>query len=160
MDPTLVADLRRLDDAVNADENHSIRARWEFGRRILAFYLPPESTRKQLPKGVLDALSRELRVHRSEVGARMKFAKTYQTEQQLSTVIESFRSWSAIKQQALTDTTHTSTPKKTPYQRALALLDHVGPETLTPADLPDIVAVFKVLKGHRDSILERQRKAA
>ena len=159
MDPTLVADLRRLDDAVNADENRSIRTRWEFGRRILAFYFPPEVTRKQLPKGVLDALSRELRVHRSEVGARMKFAKTYQTEQQLSTVIESFKSWSAIKQQALTDTTRAIGRPKTPLQRASDLIENIEPDTLLDTDCALIDTLISTLQRLRGNIADNQRAA-
>src|SRR5258708_26255991 len=94
--PTLLADLRRLDDDINRNEDTSIRARWEYGRKILARYQPPESGRKQLPTGVLDAVATELGVCRAEVGARKKFAQVYDTEEKLSTVIESFTSWSAI----------------------------------------------------------------
>jgi hypothetical protein len=167
LDTTLVASLRQLDTSINSGEDMSVRLRWDYARRILAYYLPPDTERKQLPKGVLDQLAGELGVCRAEVGARMKFARMYDTDEKLSTVIESFplsgrgaASWSAIKQHALSDTTRTGVPKKTPFQRAFGPLDNVAPETLTSADLADIVAVFKVLKRHRDSILEQQRKAA
>jgi hypothetical protein len=55
LDPTLVENLRRLDDSVNTQEDTSIRARWDYGRCIRVFYqLRPFGERKQLRKGVLD----------------------------------------------------------------------------------------------------------
>ena len=139
MDPTtLLADLRRLDASINANEDNSIRDRWEYGRKILAFYLPEGCGRKQLRKGELDTLARELGVHRSEVGARMKFAKVYQSEEQLSTVIESCPSWSAIKQRALSDPSRIKPVSRSTCARLAALVKNIDADTLTADDLTHI----------------------
>jgi hypothetical protein len=153
LDQTLVEKLRRLDDSINANENTSISARWQYGRSICVYHeLRPFGEKKQLPKGVLKQLASELDVHLSDVSARMKFARMYDTEEKLSTVIESFRSWFAIKQHALSDTTRTSVPKKTPLQRALDLIRDIEPDTLTKADIPVMAAIVKVLGEFKDSI--------
>src|SRR3954471_40612 len=92
VDPTLLDALTRLEDTISTNERTSIQTRWESGRRIIAFYFPPESKRKALPKGALNEIARQLGVVRSEVGDRMKFFRMYYTEEKLSTVMERFKS--------------------------------------------------------------------
>jgi hypothetical protein len=60
--------------------------------------------KKQLPPGMLDELARTVGVVRSELGARMRFAEKYSTEEELSTAVETFRTWTDIRQRGLTDT--------------------------------------------------------
>ena len=128
--------------------------RSHYGRCIRVFFeLRPFGERKQLRKGVLDSLARELGIHRSEVGACMKFAMIYNTEEKLSTVIESYKSWSAIKQHALTDTTRPKARRKTPLRRAFDLIENIAPETLlVAADLSLIDTLIETLRKFATTI--------
>jgi hypothetical protein len=97
-------------------------------------------------KGMLEALSQDLGVHRSEVSARLKFAKKFPTEAEVSTVIESSKSWSAIRQQALTDTPRPSSRQRTPLHRAFTLVEHIEPETLNAGDFMLIEKFIETLQ--------------
>jgi hypothetical protein len=101
VEPTVLADLRKIEAGINTNDRASIEARWESGRKILESY---PTGKKQLPKGLLDAIAHELGVARSEVGARIKFARKFPTKAKGSTVVETHTSWTAIRQGALTDT--------------------------------------------------------
>ena len=57
---------------------------------------------KQLPRGVLRQLTDEFKVSRAELGERMAFAAKF-TGDELSTIIETLRTWSAIRKHALRD---------------------------------------------------------
>lgn len=93
-----IAELRRLEVPVRTSDGDGVRARWDSGRYMLTL-----KKGKQLPRGVLGRLAEKLDVHRSELGARMKFAEKYPTEEEVSTTIETFHSWSAIKERGLAD---------------------------------------------------------
>ena len=166
LDPTLVETLRRLDHSINVNEDTSIRTRWEYGRRICSYYeLKPFGAKKQLPQGVLATLAGELAVHPSEVSARMKCARMYDTEEKLSTVIERFRgedrlSWWAIKQHGLTDReARKPVTPKTPLQRASDLIENIEPENLDAGDLPLVAQLMETLRRLEANIRD-ERKAA
>lgn len=91
-------ELRRLKDLVNKSEDDGLRARWASGHCLLT-----ERKGKLLPRYALAIWAQHLGVHRSELSARMKFAEKYSTEEELSTFIESFKTWHAIRTQALID---------------------------------------------------------
>jgi hypothetical protein len=117
---------------IRTNERPSILARWESGRRILTFY---QADKKQLASGMLDAIAHELGVVRSEVCARIKFAKKV-PEAELSTFVESHTSWTAIHQKALIDKPRKSSAvPPCPLRQAFDILDNVDPLTLNPADL-------------------------
>ena len=164
LDPTLLDALRRLDESINASEDTAIRARWDYGHRVCRYYeLKPYGEKNQLPKGVLELLASELGVCQSEVSARMKFARVYRTEDQLSTVIESSSSWHDIKQHKLSDPAkQTGTPRETqaPLQRAWHLLENIEPETLREADLPRIMEMIETLQRHAASVRTGEQVAA
>lgn len=84
--------LVELDRQVDAAEDDGIRARWEFGRELLA-----ERVGKQLPKGRLEAICEATGKSRSEVQYRVQFAEHYATAEQLSTVVDTFKSWTEIR---------------------------------------------------------------
>jgi hypothetical protein len=94
------SEMRRLEEAVRVSDGQNIRARWESGRYMLTL----RDGKKQLPPGMLDELARTVGVVRSELGARMRFAEKYSTEEELSTAVETFRTWTDIRQRGLTDT--------------------------------------------------------
>jgi len=93
--------MRQFEDVIRRSDGEGLRARWESGR-----YMQTLKRGKQLPAGLLAELSEKLDVSRSELGARMKFAARFPTEQELSVAVESCRTWSAIRR-ALTTTPRT-----------------------------------------------------
>jgi hypothetical protein len=158
MDPTLLGDLKGmeallgdlkgLESSIQQDEESAIRARWDYGRRICEFYaLKPYGENKQLPNGELEKLATALDVDRSEVNARMKFAKVYRTDDELSTVVESFRSWSAIKQHGLTDTSRVRPQPKTAFRRAFDIVQNIDARMLTADDVA-LIAPFLAKLAH------------
>jgi hypothetical protein len=88
-----------LEARIATSDQEGLRARWASGREQLTL-----KRGKQLPRGVLKTLTAELKVSRSELSARMKFADLYPGEEELSNVIGKFRTWFAITQHALTVT--------------------------------------------------------
>jgi hypothetical protein len=132
VDAILLEDLKRLEHEIATTERPSILARWHSGRKIAALYAPH---RKQLPNGLLDAIAAELGVVRSEIGFRVKFAKKFPTESEVSTVVESCRSWTAIRQWALTDTPRQKSNTSDPLHRAFKLVEAIDAETRDERDL-------------------------
>jgi hypothetical protein len=96
-------EMQRIEEVIHKSDGDGVRARWESGRYMLAL-----KKGKQLPAGVLNELAEKLDVHRSELGARMKFATKCPTENELSMMIESYGTWSSIKKYGLTTTPRTS----------------------------------------------------
>lgn len=92
-----IARLVQLDRSVDAAEGEGLRARWEFGRELLA----RRGSGKQLPRGVLDEVAQVIGKSRAELGARMKFAETFSSEGELSNAVRDFGSWHAIVNDAL-----------------------------------------------------------
>jgi len=89
----------RLEKEIRKSDGGGLRARWESGKLMLS-----DRQGKRLPNGALARYAKLLKVHPSELTARMKFAEKFPTEEQLTTVISKFQSWFDIKQKALTDT--------------------------------------------------------
>lgn len=156
-----LAELQQLEDAVRKSDGDGLRARWESGRCLL-----PLKKGKQLPKGVLDELAKALGVVRSEINARMRFASKYSTETKLSTVIESFRTWSDIKKHALT--TAPRAAKATPdtgtgeadtnharkdLQRAIETIDNIDGALLGEGDQGLLVALGEAVRRLRESVV-------
>jgi hypothetical protein len=145
IDPTLRQDLSALETLITKNEGSAIRARWEYGRKILALYAPGK---KQLPNGVLDAIAGDLGAQRSEVSARIKFAKKFPTEAEVSTAIETFGSWWAIKQTALTDKPRPKVSKSTrsALQHAFEEVEAIDPATAENDDLALIEEFIALLR--------------
>lgn len=91
--------LVRIEERIGAAEGSGLRARWEFGRELLA----ARDGKGRLPNGYLKAITERTGAGRSELGARMKFAELYPTEAELSDAIGTFRSWYQVVHQALTE---------------------------------------------------------
>jgi phage N-6-adenine-methyltransferase len=89
-------DFIALDKRVDGAEGEGLRARWEFGRLLLA-----KRVGKQLPKGLLDDIARETGKSRQELGYRMQFAEKFPTEEEVSNAVGKFGSWHGIVNEAL-----------------------------------------------------------
>lgn len=98
--------LIELDREVDAAEGEGLRARWQFGRALLA-----ERVGKKLPIGLLDEVVGEIGKSRAEVQYRMLFARRFDTEVALLNAIEQYGSWYAIVNEALASTAHLSAEK-------------------------------------------------
>ncbi len=89
--------LVRLDERIDSREGEALRDRWEFGRELLA----ARDGKGRLPNGYLTALVERTGKSRSELGYRLQFAEAFPTEAELSTAVDSFRSWTEIREKAL-----------------------------------------------------------
>lgn len=83
----------RIDQRIDADESDALRARWEFGQQMLT----ARDGAGRLPNGYLSALMERTGKSRSELGYRVQFAEVYPTETELSTVVDSFDSWTSLR---------------------------------------------------------------
>lgn len=112
--------IRGHDDASKEHENSAVRWRWHSGRLLLSL-----RKGRRLPNNTLELLAATFSVSRSDLNARMKLAAKFSTEEELSTVIESYRTWTAIKNQALTDRPRGKKKKEkvTGLQTVVAILD-------------------------------------
>jgi hypothetical protein len=99
------AELTQIEEAVNAAEGDGLRARWDSGHYLLA-----KRVGKQLPRGMRAILTDGLKVHGSEITARMKFAEKSSTNEALANVVSKFKTWHRIKQEALTTTPREKKP--------------------------------------------------
>jgi hypothetical protein len=99
-------EVRRLEQEIRKCDDGGLRARWASGKQMLKLRVGD-----RLPNGALNRAAKILKVHRSELTSRMKFAEKYPTEKQFTTV--SSKSWFEIRQKALTDTPKAKKKEKT-----------------------------------------------
>jgi N6-adenosine-specific RNA methylase IME4 len=100
--PVAVADigierLVRIEARIGDAEGSGLRARWEFGRELLA----ARGEHGRLPNRYLTDVAERVQVSRSELKYRMQFAERYPTEDELATAVASYRSWWDIRERAL-----------------------------------------------------------
>jgi hypothetical protein len=132
------SELQRLEGVIRNGDGDSIRARWEFGRYLHML----KKDKKQLPRGVLKHHTDQYHVSRSELSARRKFAEQYPTPDEVSTVMESFRTWTAIKQtltkKPLTKKPRVHRPAASPIRLLLDLLDNFDTGALTREEAEEL----------------------
>jgi DNA N-6-adenine-methyltransferase (Dam) len=85
-----------LDQRIDGNERDAILGRWEFGRLLLA-ERDSHAAGKQLPHGRIDELCKALGKSASELRYRIQFAEHYPTAEKVSTALETFGSWTAIR---------------------------------------------------------------
>lgn len=86
--------LVELDRRVDANELDALRARWEFGRAMLA----ARDGAGRLPNGYLAALVERTGKSRAELGHRARFAAMYPSEVELTNAVSTFPSWHQLVQ--------------------------------------------------------------
>lgn len=91
-----LARLVKLEERIAGAEGDGLRARWEFGRDLLA-----ERVGKKLPPGRLGDVSAETGASRREIQTRMQFAEHFADETALRDAIAQWRSWFRIVHEAL-----------------------------------------------------------
>ena len=82
----------RLEARIAKSDGDGIRARWEFGRWLLA-----QRKGKQLPNGLLDQLVAATGQNATELKYRMVFAERYATEDEVVTAVTTCKSWTEIR---------------------------------------------------------------
>jgi hypothetical protein len=97
LDTAWGAKLRALERDIKKAEGDSLLARWEFGKTLLI----ERKGGKQLPKGLLDQMSREMKLSGTELRYRMRFAEKYPTKPEVSNAIGDFPSWYQMTQRGL-----------------------------------------------------------
>jgi hypothetical protein len=142
-------ELEQLEEVIKKNDACSIRARWHSGNKLLAL-----RKGKQLPKKVLEILVHDFQVSRSELSARMKFATKFQSEAELSNVIESHRTWYPIKQHALTNKPREKKdkPAVSTLKRALELLEKFDPATADPDDVFMLDVLESCIRRWKESV--------
>jgi hypothetical protein len=156
------ADVRRLEEAVNRSDGDGLRARWESGRYMLGL-----RKGKQLPHGMAAQLEAELKVSRSELTARMKFAAKFTGEQELTDAIGKYKTWFGVTQRALTakprrqkagdDRQDQSQGKR--LRQICKLLDNIEPAELVDDDLPILSQIGKQVAHLRTAMMALQKAA-
>lgn len=81
--------LALLDKRIDENEADALRARWEFGREMLA----ARDGAGRLPNGYLTALAERTGKSRTELSRRAIFATRFPTEDELLHAVEQFPSW-------------------------------------------------------------------
>lgn len=155
--PEQIEKARAIEKTISDNDGASIRSRWAFGRYMLT--LIPEG-RKQLPKGVLATFGRALKVNRSELSARMKFAAKFPSEGELSETTERFGSWYRITREALTDKPRTS-KSATATRQVIRLLQGFDAAELSDEEILDInERLADVIAGNTRVLNDRRKEAA
>lgn len=93
--PVLDLGLQRLvhlEERIGGAEESGIRARWEFGRELLA----ERDGKGRLPNGHLTKVVERTGASRAEVKRRMLFAERWTTEDELAHAVSQFGSWHQI----------------------------------------------------------------
>jgi len=78
--------LVHIDRQIDANESDALRARWEFGRQMLA----ARDGMGRLPNGYLAELKERTQKSHTELARRAQFAAAFPGEAELSTAVESF----------------------------------------------------------------------
>lgn len=89
---TDIESLVLLDKQIDENESCALRARWEFGREMLA----ARDGAGRLPNGYITELTQVTGKSRSELGRRVQFASMYETEEELSHAVGQFSSWREV----------------------------------------------------------------
>ncbi|HWK18556.1 MAG TPA: hypothetical protein VNR66_13980 [Solirubrobacteraceae bacterium] len=112
------ADYVALERRIDVAEEDAIRARWKFGRLLLAERRAHGG--KQLPHGRLDEICAAVGKRRSaferEVHWRMTFAERYPTEAEVRTAVRTLGVWTAVRDELAESPPK---PKRTEYQRRM-----------------------------------------
>ncbi len=95
----------RMEQRIDAAETDAITERWQFGRWMLTHV--PEGGKK-LPDGFLERLTDATGKSRAELKYRRQFAERFPTDEALATAVANHRSWTEIREQALSDNAHVS----------------------------------------------------
>lgn len=92
-----IARLVKLEERISESEAGGLRARWEFGRELLA----ARDGKGRLPNGYLAAVGEKTGAGRRELQYRIAFAERFPTDDELCNAVAQFRSWHAIVNEAL-----------------------------------------------------------
>ena len=91
--------LKKIEERISQAEDEGLRARWEFGREILA----ERRGKKLLPRGYLDEIAKEIGITRREIGYRMQFANKFLTEPELRNAVAKWPTWHQMTQEGLVE---------------------------------------------------------
>lgn len=170
------ASYGRLEKAIAAADAGSIRARWEYGRRLLIDRTKTTAA-GNLRNGVIDRLISVARRHgiqnvnRREIQYRIQAARTYPAEAHIAHVRARYENWTALREAAFPAMQLALDEDSTPFdprtaeekgRDAGAALDRgaevaagqLGLFGLFPADLFDEFSTLSELAKHVDEMAE------
>jgi hypothetical protein len=96
VDWTSINKLEEIEQRVTRSNEEGLRARWEFGREVLA-----QRSGRQLPRAYLAQVVERTGVNKEEIRRRMRFAERYPSEDELSHAVTEFGSWHAVVAEGL-----------------------------------------------------------
>jgi hypothetical protein len=85
--------LARIDQRIDSHQGAALRDRWEFGHEMLA----ARDGAGRLPNGYLAELVERTGKSKSELSYRAQFTAACPTEQELSTAVDSYTSWTELR---------------------------------------------------------------
>jgi N6-adenosine-specific RNA methylase IME4 len=91
-----LARFEELEHVVRDAEHDGLRARWEFGRELLAYRVGAK-----LPAGLLDEVSSCTGAGRRELQYRIMFAERFPSEKALRNAVAQYGSWHALVSEGL-----------------------------------------------------------
>ena len=138
--PDVSLHLDQLEERIKTNDAESIFARLESGRAMNTL-----AVGKQLPRGVLAQLCAKYKKKKSELEDRRRFAQAHPglTREQLSTLMETCPTWTAIKNSLVKKPR--SRPRTTPLARALATIERADPAELSADDRQLVFRLAKAL---------------
>ena len=89
--------LVHIEEQIAQAEDRGLRARWEFGHQLLA----ERDGKGRLPNGFMRDVAERTGASRAELTYRMQFAERFPTEDELLTAVNSFGSWTEVREKAL-----------------------------------------------------------
>lgn len=166
-------EMGRLEGVIRQTDGDGLRARWESGRFMLTL-----KKGKQLPRGVLDALTTKLNVSRAELTARMKFATTFSTDEELANAVRKFRTWHEIVQNGLTtnprveetdegegedqeeEDAANKCDQSRQLRRVLAVVEDIDPATLDEGDLELLAQIAEGVRRVQSAVVSLMKVAS
>lgn len=134
--------LQRIEARVTAGEKEGLYARWECGMELLK-----QRKGKQLPKGLLDNVSREVGVNYDELRRRLRFADRYPNEDEVGHAMTSFPSWFLMVREGLRRKPATERLPPSPAKALLSRLVKIQAGEIKPEELALIQGELKRIAG-------------
>jgi len=154
--PILVVEtFTKFEERINGDEQDAMQARWDCGK-----YLLEQRVGKQLPKGFLDNLCKEIGVGRSELTKRAKFAEKFPTEKEVRNAVTHFPAWREMVSKGLTDKHAIPKPKHIDllgWRRSLKELKALRAADLKETDWKLIDAAQEQISRLYDELTRQKR---
>jgi hypothetical protein len=104
----VVGELHQIEERIREDEGKSIKARREFGQKLL----DQRGDNGRMPYGLLADVINKNGISRSEIHRRMQLAEKFKTDSQVSRAWDKYGSWRRLASEELPKTPRKEKPEK------------------------------------------------